>query len=281
MHLEETGVSLYYYGALGNQMFVIAAAYSISKAYSCPLYLPKYTKSPNEFNQLKHVYTDSIFRYFGIHTPYTTDEITQILLNKSYRKVSYPSPFSPWSYSDHTPGVILDSYYQFYPPIQPYEDEIRQLFLKGLESCRETIRKSYDFSNAAFLHIRRGDYLLSPNHFVLPIEYYKLAINKLLHTDSPPSHIYVISDDFPWILEQEFIRANPIFHPVDLPDELDSLALMSLCSNGAICANSTFSWWGAFLGSYSVKNPVYVPEKWVYEPTVSLFPPEWITISME
>jgi hypothetical protein len=66
---------------------------------------------------------------------------------------------------------------------------------------------------------------------------------------------------------------------VDIQDELESLALMSLCRKGAICANSTFSWWGAFLGTYGERAPVYVPEKWISDPPiVSLFPPEWIIL---
>lgn len=53
---------------------------------------------------------------------------------------------------------------------------------------------------------------------------------------------------------------------------------MSLCYSGAICANSTFSWWGAFLGAYSQRNPVFVPRNWIREKIWNLFPEEWIII---
>jgi hypothetical protein len=54
---------------------------------------------------------------------------------------------------------------------------------------------------------------------------------------------------------------------------------MSLCNSAAICANSTFSWWGAFLGAYEMRNPVIVPKKWINEPYAeNLIPEEWIRI---
>ena len=62
-------------------------------------------------------------------------------------------------------------------------------------------------------------------------------------------------------------------------DELYCLAFMSLCLGGAICANSTFSWWGAFLGTYGKRNPIFVPRLWskVYN-TNGLYPDEWIKL---
>ena len=54
------------------------------------------------------------------------------------------------------------------------------------------------------------------------------------------------------------------------------MLLMSLCKGGAICSNSTFCWWGAFLGTYEKRNPVFVPKKWisVKDDMSNLFPSE-------
>jgi hypothetical protein len=65
---------------------------------------------------------------------------------------------------------------------------------------------------------------------------------------------------------------------VDEPDELDGLALMSLCHGGAIIANSTFSWWGAMLGAYPAKATVVYPSKWLQGNKPDLFPPQWARI---
>ena len=90
--------------------------------------------------------------------------------------------------------------------------------------------------------------------------------------------ILVFSDDIEWVQSQDFFK-NPLMKIMNLEDELDTLACMSLCKGGAICANSTFSWWGAFLGSYGERSPVFVPGHWIgNEQPVKLFPDEWIVI---
>ena len=64
-------------------------------------------------------------------------------------------------------------------------------------------------------------------------------------------------------------------------DELETLALMSLCTNGTISSGLSLGWWGAFLGAYAKRNPVVVPKKWIKIPdSQSLLPEEWITISV-
>ena len=80
-----------------------------------------------------------------------------------------------------------------------------------------------------------------------------------------------------WVKEQEYFNSE-IFEQYESSDELESLALMSLCLGGAICGNSTFSWWGAFLGAYSLRNPVFVPKNWIKMDITCLFPDEWNVI---
>jgi len=91
------------------------------------------------------------------------------------------------------------------------------------------------------------------------------------------SKILVVSDDVSWVEGQEYFKDEK-FEIYKSDNELETLAVMSACKAGAICANSTFSWWGAFLGAHSVRNPVIVPKNWISLPVVSLFPEEWISI---
>ena len=130
-------------------------------------------------------------------------------------------------------------------------------------------------TTSIFLHIRRGDYLIhSDRHTILPISYYEEGLKRF--DVSSLSNIFVFSDDIKWAKQQPLLNENPKVIFIDNDDELLTLAFMAMCKKGAICANSSFSWWGAFLGAYESRNPVYVSNKWIsgYS-NILLFPEEW------
>ncbi len=81
-------------------------------------------------------------------------------------------------------------------------------------------------------------------------------------------------------MNQDVFRNLPHKVFVDEPNELKCLALMSLCEQGFICANSTFSWWGAFLGAYEKRQPVIVPADWFKGEQLQLFPKGWIILAI-
>lgn len=258
MNTLEKGVIPLVKGGLGNQMFTVAAAYAVHKKTVMPLYLLK--NPENKHNKKNHDYNLTIFKHFGIHYPILQDNI----FFSNYGRF-YPGAFSVWFPQNISPGTYMDDYFQFYPALQPYEDSLRELFLKGL------VMPEKDYSSYAFLHIRRGDYLEYKDiHYIQPLEYYMKASENF-------SKILVISDDMKWVREQDFFKGDK-FELFDCDDELETLAVMASCKAGAIIANSTFSWWGAFLGAYGQRNPVYVPKNWISLPIVSLFPEEWIII---
>jgi Glycosyl transferase family 11 len=275
----EKGVIPSVMGGLGNQLWIVVSSYVSSRIHGCPHYIPKNTIENNAHNTLKHDYTESIFKYLGTMLPEYTDSIISQAIQQGY-KVQAPDGFSPWDIQTHGPGTIFRSYYQFYhPSIVYFESEIRSLLCKGLESYCQNIKDKYNVSDAAFLHIRRGDYLKHPDlHYIQSIEYYKKAVNELLASKSPPKKIYVFSDDSTWVLQQTYFKTLPCFEIVESNNELETLAHMSLCTSGAICGNSTFSWWGAFLGSYGTRSPIYVPKRWINLKIHCLFPPEWIVL---
>ena len=267
---EERGIVPSWLGGLGNQMFVLSAAYISSRVHQCRLYLARTTNNPHSNEN----YTTSLFRCFGgFSLEHSMETIREQALRQGYTRKNQPG-FASWSPMDHGPGTLLDSYYQYYACIAPYEQELRQLFCKGLEDVEVSVAP-----DSAFLHVRRGDYLNLPHvHYNQTLDYFRKSLTLLLQS-SNPSRIYIVSDDIPWVLQQEFFTSNPLFSIVDAPlNELQTMALMSRCTKGAICSNSTFSWWGAFLGPYASRSPIYIPEKWICDPIVSLFPPEWICV---
>lgn len=173
------------------------------------------------------------------------------------------------------------------------EDSIREDFTfhdSILEPCQEFI-ESIGSKRIAFLHVRRGhpklkDAYTNLQHFHPPctIEYYKNAVNKLPE-DIP---ILIFSDYIEWCKEQEYFKDDR-FMLSESYDEFHNgvrihffdLCLMTLCTD-AIIANSSFSWWGAWL----IDNPnktVVAPKNWfgpkgASNDTKDLYSDGWIVI---
>jgi hypothetical protein len=259
-------------GGLGNQIFINIAGYVMSLHLKCPLYLFNNTNCNNSHSTKEYKY--NIFKYLGTHI---NQMFNYNLSNYSYHNLNIFQGFEPWSLESIKPGLILQSYYQYYPPLEKFEFEIREILLKGLLDYKLQLLEKYnekDLEKSAFLHVRRGDYLVfSDRHFVQPIQYYKHCLNIF---GKSVRKIYLLSDDIEWVKSQELFNDRNFFEPFECEDELTSLTFMSMCKSGAICANSTFSWWGAFLGSYEKRSPIFVPEKWMLTTSeIKLFPKEW------
>ena len=110
--------------------------------------------------------------------------------------------------------------------------------------------------NTCSIHVRRGDYLNSPNHHPTQnMNYYMRAIKEM-----PKDSVFLIfSDDIKWCKEN-FPNLPEKFIFVEGNKDYEDLHLMTHCKNNII-ANSTFSWWGAWLNSNSDKI-VVAPKKW-------------------
>ena len=105
------------------------------------------------------------------------------------------------------------------------------------------------------------------------MEYYKRAIQIL----KPINPVIIVSNDIDWVKTQPYFSDTRYFEIFE-GNEIETLSVMSLCTSGAICANSSFSWWGAFLGAHAERNNVIVPSNWVGDNVHSLFPEEWIRV---
>lgn len=131
----------------------------------------------------------------------------------------------------------------------------------------------YDYSEYLLLHIRRGDYLTLKHHYVPLENYYRKAINMF---DSKTKFM-IFSDDMEWCKrELPILYPNTLLHfaPTELSDK-DTLALMASCTEGAICANSSFSWLGAFFGAYQKNKPCYFPNTWFSDGRETNIFPSW------
>jgi len=138
-------------------------------------------------------------------------------------------------------------------------------------------------NNSLSLHVRHGDYLDNHKtkdfHGVLELDYYKSAYNKI-RKNTEINQVIIFSDDSEWTKENfNFIDCEIIYaSDLNLQDH-EELILMSKCSHNII-ANSTFSWWGAWLN----QNPnkiVIAPKQWTTTRTsneLDILPKEWIQI---
>lgn len=128
-------------------------------------------------------------------------------------------------------------------------------------------------SDSASIHVRRGDYVgLQDHHPVCGIDYYAAAIQTL----GLNKRYFVFSDDIEW--------CKAVFHDdytiVSGLSDWEEMYLMSKCKHHII-ANSTFSWWGAWLNTHEYKN-VIAPKQW-FGPakqlnTTDVLPKEWLQI---
>jgi|ERR1700693_602866 len=148
------------------------------------------------------------------------------------------------------------------------------------EATREYADRIHsDGKNTVFIHIRRTDYLIEPHrsfHGILSNDYYLDAVSSL-QRKNPDLKFYVFSDD------KEFAKSLLLdCTVVENTNEFEDLYLMSLCQN-AIVANSSYSWWGAYLGP-DQRGIVIAPEYWFKNEEMraqseDLVPVRWVRLA--
>ena len=157
------------------------------------------------------------------------------------------------------------------------EEYIREILSLPEQEIIKIKRRYEDIikKNTVSIHIRRGDYI-SPEqkeyHPVLPVEYYKKTLSDIKY-----DVVLCFSDDIQWCKKNLHLK-NIFF--VEGNSSWEDIHLMSLCNNNII-ANSTFSWWSAFLNNNKNKK-VFFPSEWFgykakYK-TEDMFPLSWICI---
>ena len=142
-----------------------------------------------------------------------------------------------------------------YPPNQGILDRYKDQFTFKkhiVDECKEIVEECFEEPIA--LHIRRGDFLInSANHHNQTLDYYEEALNKF----DVKRQVVIFSDDPKWCMEQELFSGDR-FLVSEAAGPYHDLYLMTQCSD-FIIANSSFSWWGAWLAN---RGKVIAPKKW-------------------
>lgn len=242
--------SIGYNGRLANQIFQFASTVGIARNLGYDVKFP----SENFIQGDPHDYNGGKLREcFDIPDCYFASR------NEIAHSVAYVYNENSFNYDESVSGipdgVDLRGYFQSERYFKNIENEIRDI-LKFRDVIEQESRLVCDISdNSTCVHVRRGDYVTSPDHHpVQTVEYYKKAID-IIHDGT----FYVFSDDLEWCrnnLPRE--DKNIVFLEVENP--YVSLYLMARCKNHII-ANSSLSWWAAWLGKKE-GQVVFSPSNW-------------------
>lgn len=180
-------------------------------------------------------------------------------------------------------NAYLDGYWQCEKYFLDIKDIIYKDFsLKNpLPEKVKDIEKQISETNSISIHIRRGDYITNKNaqqhHGSCGLEYYKQAV-EIIEEETEFPHFFVFSDDIEWCKEN--VKADKISYVSDgNMKDYEEMYLMAKCKHNII-ANSSFSWWGAWLN----QNPdkiVIAPKKWLNNPKINtddIVPKTWLKI---
>jgi hypothetical protein len=151
-------------------------------------------------------------------------------------------------------NIDLFGYYQTEKYFKHIGDQIREDFTfhpETFNDCKQLISSVGD--EVISLHVRRGDYVTNPNHPTQDCEYYGNALSKM--PDNFP--VLIFSDDPVWCKDQKIFDSDRFMIAEDNRTDID-LCLMSLCQYHII-ANSSFSWWGAWLAK---SKHTIAPKNW-------------------
>ena len=193
--------------------------------------------------------------------------------------------FRYWAGINRVPSnVYLTGYWQSEKYFESIEPIIRAdfVFRQPMSERSQHIANEIAQSNAISLHVRRGDYVQNAQtlatHGVCSLEYYQAAIRHTVERVVQP-RFFVFSDDIAWVKEN--LKISFPCQYVDHnrgTESYNDMRLMSLCQHHII-ANSSFSWWGAWLNPSSDKI-VIAPKRWFAKQADvrDLFPPDWITL---
>jgi glycosyl transferase family 11 len=184
-----------------------------------------------------------------------------------------------------TDNVYLEGYWQSERYFADVEAVIRREFTCKEPADAENARLAEQIrsTNSVSLHVRRGDYVSDPKtsrvHGVCTMDYYGRAVRRIADA-AGRLHLYVFSDDPVWVRSNLRLDHETTYldrNPADRGHE--DLRLMSLCRHHVI-ANSSFSWWGAWLARDTAKM-VVAPSKWFNDysaDTRDLLPRPWIRL---
>lgn len=285
-------------GGLGNQMFQFAAGRALSLVRKVPLLLDIRSFDSGKMHQGFEL--DRIFA--GKFTLAEHLDVQRVLgwqfSRSMLRILSWPQMSflrnkrlvieKSFEYCPEISSIPSTCYLKGYWQSESYFADIFDIirsdfsFLLPMNGENEAVAREIERVNSVSIHIRRGDYVTNPKaysvHGVCSLQYYERAISFISGRVSNPV-FFVFSDDIEWVRRN--LGGKYDFRFVDHnrgENSYNDMRLMSLCAHNII-ANSSFSWWGAWLNLSDAKI-VVAPERWFANETntADLLPSAWVRL---
>lgn len=278
-------------GGIGNQMFDYAFAVALSQRTGRKVHLG-----------LRET-TDS-----GAHNGFELERVFGIKFGKIDRLLTYLIQYR--KFKKHFVKLCIEkAYYEYDPTVFAFRSSQPIKHFMGywqneeyFASVKDIIRHNFSFDqrrfsrrtnevadqlatldNSVSLHIRRGDYYSNPEAYALhgdicSTEYYRAAID-LVQSKVADAKFYIFSDEPEWVKENFKMLSSATYIDWNLGlDAWQDMALMSRCAHHII-ANSSFSWWGAWLAAPQPDKIIIAPSQWLRATTSNaVVPPNWTMI---
>lgn len=223
-------------GGLGNQLFQLAFLNYVSSTFGKVV-----VTFLENLNQSSVHTTENYFN--SIFLNWKTLSGNHVIDNVVVEK-----KLQPINLEELRPGTTkFIGYFQNFKYVMPS-------FTSKLYFSDKILDKYPNIDKSVFIHIRGGDYLAKENsiHKLSLKSYYEKAITYF----GKETQFVIFTNDIEYAISHQFL--NSINYSIICENEIDSLYLMSKC-HGGICANSSFSWWGAYLNP---KRKLVLPSKW-------------------
>ena len=257
-------------GQLGNQMFQYASLKGIARNRGFD-YMVAHNADVVVDSLGNKLYTE-LFNPFDIVVKQGVLDTQQYIQEPHFQ-------FSEELFNTCPDNASLVGYYQTPKYFNHIKDEIRSDFTfrsEILEPCKEMMEEMVE---PVALHIRRGDFITNvENHYNQDLEYYEEALTKF----EKNRQVIIFSDDTEWCNKQKLFAPDRFLIAEGNSPYVD-MCLMTMCT-GFIIANSTFSWWPAWLSEAEDKTVVY-PKQWFGvtgytkdHDVTDLFPRRWIKL---
>lgn len=286
-------------GGLGNQMFQYAAGRALSLERGQPFRL-----DVAGFADYRLHHGFELQRVFDFSAEIATEAEVRSILGWQFSSVIRRAVSRPGLAFLRRDGFVIEPHFDYWPGINnvPHDCYLSGYWQseKYFKNMAEVIRSEFTFKcplenrnseladeisqvSAVSLHVRRGDYLTNTKntamHGLCSLDYYREAIQYISVRVEKP-HFFIFSDDIAWVknnLKMDF-SCQYVDHN-NGPQSYNDMHLMSLCQHHII-ANSSFSWWGAWLNPRPNKM-VIAPMKWFasqQKSTRDLIPSSWVNL---